>query len=46
MTLLANGRFDDAKRAATAAVDREPGHPVASETLAIVRDLTDDMPAP
>jgi tetratricopeptide (TPR) repeat protein len=46
IALLMNGVFDDAKKAATAAVDRDPGHPVASKTLAIVRELTHDMPAP
>jgi tetratricopeptide (TPR) repeat protein len=45
-TLLMNGLFDDAKKAATAAVEREPGHPVANQTLAIVREFAHDRPAP
>jgi tetratricopeptide (TPR) repeat protein len=43
---LMNGRLDDAKGAATAALEGEPGHLVACRTLAIVGELASGAPAP
>jgi tetratricopeptide (TPR) repeat protein len=46
ITLLANGVFDDAEKAARAVLQIDSSHPVARETLAIIRERARDAPAP